>query len=90
MTQWIIAPSVRSRPKRSLRSEPIFSYELPRSFSETTRSMSLSPNLSFFPPPMTFGIGGETCLPQHEQYLLFTTYSVVTTFAGTMSSTTLV
>ena len=90
MTQWIIAPSVRSRPKRSLRSEPIFSYDRPRSFSETMRSMSLRPNLSLLPPWMTLGIGGETCLPQHEQYLLFTTYSVVTTFAGTMSSTTLV
>ena len=39
---------------------------------------------------MTFGICGETCSPQQRQYLLLTTYSVATTLAGTMSSTTLV
>src|SRR6266566_4251893 len=63
---------------------------MPRSFSETIRSISLRPNRALSPPLITLGIAGETCLLHVQQYLLLTTYLVTTTLAGTMSSTTLV
>src|ERR1022692_651580 len=63
---------------------------MPSILSETTRSISLRPKRSLLPPSITLGIGAETCLLHPQQYLLLTTYSVTTTLAGTMSSTTLV
>src|SRR6266700_3093069 len=87
---WRVAASVISRSKSIFRSEPIFSYDKPSSFNDTTRSMSLRPNLSLLPPSMTLGIGAETCFLHLQQYLLLTTYCVATALAGTMSSTTLV
>jgi hypothetical protein len=65
--QWIIEASVRSSPKSSLRRDPIFSYYVPRSFSEMTRSISLNRNLSLPPPPTTLDIGGDTCPPHLQQ-----------------------